>query len=143
MIIYNIIGGIVKEIETTNITEEINLSGFSKGMYIVNIKNSGKSLSKKINTWLLSQNKTNYIKFFNNFVFSNYKITTCQSTLFFSSCSQYFWQKLLTSTHQITYKWWQPPSFYLVSPTSLKELITQNKGSLLLRIVRKLCISGN
>ena len=48
VMIYNIIGGIVKNITTTNTREEINLQNFSKGIYIVNITNNGKSLSKKL-----------------------------------------------------------------------------------------------
>lgn len=48
ILVYNLIGSVVKEINTTSIEEKINLTGFSKGLYLVKISNDGKTLTKKI-----------------------------------------------------------------------------------------------
>ncbi len=46
--IYNIIGGIVKDYETTSNQEVVDLNGFSQGLYLVNVRNKGRSLVKRI-----------------------------------------------------------------------------------------------
>jgi xyloglucan-specific exo-beta-1,4-glucanase len=48
ILVYNLIGSVVKEIKTTSVEERINLTGFAKGLYLVKITNDGKSLIKKI-----------------------------------------------------------------------------------------------
>lgn len=48
IIVYNIIGGIVKNITTSKTKEEISLNNFPKGMYIVTIINNGKNATKKL-----------------------------------------------------------------------------------------------
>lgn len=46
--IYNIIGGIVKDYETTSTQEIVDLNGFSQGLYLVNIRNKGRRIVKRI-----------------------------------------------------------------------------------------------
>lgn len=48
IIVYNLIGSIVKEINTTANEEKIDLNSFSNGLYMVKIINDGKSITKKI-----------------------------------------------------------------------------------------------
>ncbi|CAM1344294.1 T9SS type A sorting domain-containing protein [Tenacibaculum amylolyticum] len=48
IIVYNIIGSVVKEVSTSKAREEIELSTLPKGMYIVTITNNGKSATKKL-----------------------------------------------------------------------------------------------
>ncbi len=48
IIIYNIIGTVVKELNTTNIKETIHLNNYSTGIYLVKVINNGKSITKKI-----------------------------------------------------------------------------------------------
>ncbi|MDI9309210.1 MAG: T9SS type A sorting domain-containing protein [Limnohabitans sp.] len=48
VIVYNIIGSIVKEINTESEIENINLNSFAKGMYLVKVMNNGKETIKKV-----------------------------------------------------------------------------------------------
>ncbi|WP_046755663.1 T9SS type A sorting domain-containing protein [Kordia jejudonensis] len=48
ILVYNLIGSVVKEINTTANEETINLNGFAKGLYMVKVTNNGKSITKKI-----------------------------------------------------------------------------------------------
>ncbi|WP_298420967.1 T9SS type A sorting domain-containing protein [uncultured Kordia sp.] len=48
ILVYNLIGSVVKEINTTATEEKIDLDGFAKGLYMVKISNDGKSIIKKI-----------------------------------------------------------------------------------------------
>lgn len=48
ILIYNLIGSVVKEINTNATEEKVSLHGFAKGLYMVKIINDGKSITKKI-----------------------------------------------------------------------------------------------
>lgn len=48
VVIYNVIGTIVKEFKTTSLKEKVNLSSFSNGLYLVKLTNNNKSITKKI-----------------------------------------------------------------------------------------------
>ena len=48
ILIYNVIGAVVKELKTNSIEENVNLSSFSKGLYLVKFTNNNKSITKKI-----------------------------------------------------------------------------------------------
>ncbi|OSY88569.1 hypothetical protein WH52_07435 [Tenacibaculum holothuriorum] len=46
--IYNIIGGVVKNFKLANSSKQVDLNDFSRGLYLVNIKNNGKTITKKL-----------------------------------------------------------------------------------------------
>ncbi len=48
ILIYNVIGSVVKELKTNSIEENINLASFSNGLYLVKFTNNNKSITKKI-----------------------------------------------------------------------------------------------
>ncbi|CAM1348017.1 T9SS type A sorting domain-containing protein [Tenacibaculum halocynthiae] len=48
ILIYNIIGSVVKDLTIENTEKNINLSGFSNGIYLVKITNNNKSITKKL-----------------------------------------------------------------------------------------------
>jgi photosystem II stability/assembly factor-like uncharacterized protein len=48
VLVYNLIGSVVKQIETTSREEKIDLTGFAGGLYFAKITNNGKSITKKI-----------------------------------------------------------------------------------------------
>ena len=48
ILIYNVIGAVVKELKTNSIEENVNLASFSKGLYLVKFTNNNKSNTKKI-----------------------------------------------------------------------------------------------
>ncbi|WP_420573518.1 VPS10 domain-containing protein [Kordia sp.] len=48
ILVYNVIGSVVKEIKTTSTEEKVDLTGVSRGLYLVKITNEGRSLTKKI-----------------------------------------------------------------------------------------------
>ncbi|MCH2195621.1 YCF48-related protein [Kordia sp.] len=48
VLVYNLIGSVVKQMKTTSLEEKIDLAGFAGGLYFVKITNDGKSLTKKI-----------------------------------------------------------------------------------------------
>ena len=48
ILIYNVIGAVVKELKTNSIEENVNLASFSKGLYLVKFTNNNKSITKKI-----------------------------------------------------------------------------------------------
>ena len=48
IIIYNIIGSVIKEIRTVNSTERINLQDYAKGLYMIKITNGNRSIIKKV-----------------------------------------------------------------------------------------------
>ncbi len=48
ILVYNLIGSVVKEVNTSATEEKISLHGFAKGLYMVKIINDGKSITKKI-----------------------------------------------------------------------------------------------
>mgnify|MGYP005990742083 CR=1 FL=1 len=48
VLVYNIIGSVVKSFSTSNSEAKVNLNGFSEGMYLVKITNNNKSLTKKL-----------------------------------------------------------------------------------------------
>ncbi len=48
VMVYNIIGTVVKEFSTQDILNSIDLNNFSRGVYLVKVINNGKSLTKKL-----------------------------------------------------------------------------------------------
>jgi len=48
ILIYNIVGSVVKELDTINDEETINLDKYSTGIYLIKVVNNGKSITKKI-----------------------------------------------------------------------------------------------
>ncbi|MDY8136831.1 VPS10 domain-containing protein [Aquimarina sp. 2201CG5-10] len=46
--VYNIIGGVVKYFKTKELRSDIDISRFSAGIYLVNLKNGGKQTTKKL-----------------------------------------------------------------------------------------------
>ncbi|MEM6718858.1 MAG: T9SS type A sorting domain-containing protein [Bacteroidota bacterium] len=48
ILVYNLIGSVVRQLKTTAREEKIDLSGFAGGLYFVKITNEGRSLTKKI-----------------------------------------------------------------------------------------------
>ena len=48
ILIFNVIGAVVREIITNSIEENVNLTSFSEGLYLVKFSNNNKSITKKI-----------------------------------------------------------------------------------------------
>lgn len=48
VLVYNIIGSVVKSFSTTKKQERVDLSSFSQGMYLVKVVNQNKSITKKV-----------------------------------------------------------------------------------------------
>ncbi|MEM6685819.1 MAG: T9SS type A sorting domain-containing protein [Bacteroidota bacterium] len=48
ILVYNLIGSVVREIETSATEEKVDLSGYASGLYFIKVTNNRKSLTKKI-----------------------------------------------------------------------------------------------
>ena len=48
ILVYNLIGSVVKQIKTNSAEQKVDLTGYAGGLYFVKITNDGKSLTKKI-----------------------------------------------------------------------------------------------